>query len=44
MLITLSMRKELMNSPGIQFYTGLILGPTGLMILDLIFGNDRYGK
>lgn len=32
---------KLSDNPGAQFWIGFLFGPTGLMILDLIFGNDK---
>lgn len=32
---------KLLDNQGTQFYIGLILGPLGLAILDLFFGNDK---
>lgn len=37
----LDMINDKMLSPGVQFWFGFILGPTGLMILDLLSGNDE---
>lgn len=40
----MNLNKWLDNNPGMYFYAGFILGPTGLIILDIIFGNDKSDK
>lgn len=32
---------KLLYNQGTLFYIGLILGPLGLTIFDIIFGNDK---
>lgn len=35
----MNLLRQLIDNPGVQFWFGFLVGPLGLMILDVLFGD-----